>query len=77
MTIDLDQVESVETWHKWKMAIIKPIYKKGDIAQPSNYRPISLTSVISKIFESIIYEKIEMFFFKITLYRFLSMDFRK
>src|ERR1700755_189628 len=32
--------------------------KKGEISQPSNYRPISLTSVLSKVFESILNRKI-------------------
>jgi hypothetical protein len=32
--------------------------KKGDPSQPSNYRPIALTSVLSKVFESILNRKI-------------------
>ena len=33
----------------WKKAAIIPIYKSGDkTTDPSNYRPISLTSVICK-----------------------------
>ena len=32
--------------------------EQGDPSQPSNYRPISLTSVLSKVFESILNRKI-------------------
>ncbi|KAL7646845.1 UNVERIFIED_CONTAM: hypothetical protein RMT77_002101 [Armadillidium vulgare] len=42
----------------WKRALIQPVPKKGDPSQPSNYRPISLTSVLSKVFESILNRKI-------------------
>jgi len=30
------------------------IYKKGDSSDPSNYRPVSLTSVFSKLMERIV-----------------------
>ena len=41
--------------HKnWRKAIITPIYKKGARQEPGNYRPVSLTSVISKIMESLV-----------------------
>jgi hypothetical protein len=38
----------------WKNAIITPIYKKGLASDPSNYRPISLTSVFCKLMERVI-----------------------
>ena len=40
----------------WKMAYVKPIFKNGNASDASNYRPISLTCVCSKIMESIINE---------------------
>ena len=42
----------------WLTANITPIFKKGDRGDPSNYRPISLTSVCCKILEHIIYRYI-------------------
>ena len=42
----------------WKEAIISPIFKKGSRLDPVSYRPISLTSISSKIFERIIKEAI-------------------
>ena len=38
----------------WTNANISPIFKKGDRHLPENYRPVSLTSVISKLLEHII-----------------------
>ena len=36
----------------WRKAEVKPIYKKGDKTEPGNYRPVSLTSIICKLFET-------------------------
>ncbi|KAG1437978.1 hypothetical protein G6F56_012842 [Rhizopus delemar] len=35
----------------WRHAQVFPIFKKGDSSLPSNYRPISLTSVFRKLLE--------------------------
>ena len=43
---------------EWKLANVTPIYKKGDKSLPSNYRPISLTSVVCKILETLIRDKL-------------------
>lgn len=43
---------------QWKSSLITPVHKKGDRCNPNNYRPISLTSSFSRIFESILYSKI-------------------
>ena len=41
---------------EWKKATVVPIFKKGQKKDPSNYRPVSLTSVPCKMLESIIKE---------------------
>ena len=38
----------------WKLANVIPVFKKGSKSEPSNYRPISLTSVPGKLMERII-----------------------
>ncbi|CAL4244482.1 unnamed protein product [Meganyctiphanes norvegica] len=43
---------------EWKCANVTPIHKKGDRTEPSNYRPVSLTSQVCKVLESIIRDKI-------------------
>ena len=45
----------------WKDASITPIHKSGDPLSPNNYRPISLTSQVSKIFEKIVAAKLTAF----------------
>lgn len=35
----------------WRTAQVVPIYKKGDPSSAANYRPISLTSIMRKLFE--------------------------
>ena len=39
---------------EWKEANIIPLFKKGSINKSVNYRPVSLTSVICKLLETII-----------------------
>ena len=53
--------ESLETGEippEFKYQIITPVHKKGSKAIPSNYRPISLTSHLIKIFERVLRIKI-------------------
>jgi hypothetical protein len=43
---------------EWKWANVVPIFKKGDIQDVSNYRPVSLLPVIGKILEKCVHEHI-------------------
>ena len=51
-------LETSQLPEDWKKAIITPIPKKGSKGDVTNFRPISLTSIICKIMESIIRDKI-------------------
>ena len=42
----------------WKEGEVVPIFKKGSKQEASNYRPVSLTSAVSKIFESLLRDSI-------------------
>ena len=41
----------------WKLAKITPIFKSGNKEQPSNYRPISVLPVLSKILEKAVHHQ--------------------
>ena len=60
----------------FKIAIIKPIYKKGDRNKVENYRPISLISNVAKIFEKALKNRIERFLTKYSLLSSLQFGFR-
>ena len=42
----------------WKKANMSAMLKKGDKENPGNYRPISLTSQVCKVFESMLRDSI-------------------
>ena len=44
--------------NEWKLANVVPVFKKGKKSDVENYRPISLTCLVMKIFERIIKEEL-------------------
>lgn len=50
-----------DTPSQWRHAQVFPIYKKGDPTQASNYRPISLTSILRKLFEMVLKTTVEKY----------------
>ena len=43
---------------EWKLANISPVFKKGSRSLVSNYRPVSLLSIISKLCERCVLKKL-------------------
>ena len=62
---------------KLKIAKVISIFKKGDPEVPSNYRPISLLPIFSKIFEKLMYERIYSFLKEHKLIYPLQFGFRE
>ena len=60
-----------------KEARVCPIYKKGDQEKCSNYRPISLLSNISKIYERVMYNRVYEFLLKENTLYDLQFGFQK
>ena len=46
---------------EWKCHSITPIHKSGDKSQVTNYRPISLLCIISKVLERLVYDHLNKF----------------
>ena len=42
----------------WKHSLVSPIFKSGDHTKPSNYRPISIVPVVSKIVERAVHQQL-------------------
>ena len=49
---------------EWKGANITPLFKKGSRNQPENYRPVSLTSVVCKLLDTLIRDHMVEFLVK-------------
>ena len=60
-----------------KIAKLKPIYKKGSLTEASNYRPISLLPLISKVIEKVIHDQTSTFLNSRNLLYNYQSGFRK
>ena len=61
----------------WKMAVVKPMFKGGRLEDPANYRPVSLTSVLCKVFEKMLKQKIDSHFRHLGLWSSEQHGFRQ
>ena len=60
-----------------KIAKVIPIFKKGDTANPSNYRPISLLSIFHKLLEKLMYMRVYSFLHKFSVLYQYQFGFRQ
>ena len=55
------QIKQKKAWPKkmgcLKKCVLKPLYKKGSKANPTNFRPISILPIVSKIIMTIIHDQ--------------------
>ena len=61
---------------EWKMSNVTPIFKSGDASKASNYRPISLLSLISKALERCIHSRVMEFLLQNKLLSDCQFGFR-
>ena len=60
-----------------KIANITPVYKGGDPSQPTNYRPVSLLPIVSKLLERIVHEQLSQYLAEHNLYPSCQFGFRR
>lgn len=61
----------------WAAGYITPIHKSGDISDPNNYRGISVTSAIGKLFNSILDNRLDNFLEKLNIIDTCQVGFTK
>ncbi|XP_064390046.1 uncharacterized protein LOC135337956 [Halichondria panicea] len=72
--------KSIETGvfpEEWKASNVTPIFKAGDPKLASNYRPISLLSLLSKVLERIVLNKVVEYLTSNNLLSTLQFGFRR
>ena len=62
---------------KLKIAKVLPVFKKDDVTLLDNYRPISLLTSISKLFEKVVFTQLYDYFHKNQLFYSSQYGFRK
>jgi hypothetical protein len=60
----------------WRIANVAPLFKKGSRKVPGNYRPVSLTSYVGKLMETLIKDKITLHMERFNLIRNSQHGFR-
>lgn len=68
-TLFVRSIRSGQLPSQWKLHFVTPVFKSGNKSDVSNYRPISLLCIASKILEKLIFNRI-MFF----IYPLISSD---
>ncbi len=67
-------LQSGEVPQDWRRAIICPIFKKGIPEDAANYRPVSSTSVLCKIFKKLLKKALLLFLTETDPFHRVSMD---
>lgn len=62
---------------KLKITIVKPVFKKGDKDKLDHYRPIALIPIIAKIFEKVLYDKLNSYLEAQNILSHCQYGFRK
>ena len=61
----------------WRQARVTPIFKKGPKGDPGNYRPVSLTSTVCRVLESVIKDELIEYLAKHKLLKLSQHGFLK
>lgn len=59
-----------------KVSRVVPVFKKGDRSCPKNYRPIAITPLIGRVFETLIKRRLYKFFESRDLFSDAQFGFR-
>ena len=60
----------------WKKANVYPVFKSGDPCLRTNYRPISVLSIIAKVFETVVHQQVTSYFISNNLFAKAQSGFR-